>query len=126
MKKNTEEEQQFMVETKVLTADEKLEIKKLPDKEKLKNILEFLKHVIGTTKTPWVSWALIEKNYESLIGTTRKVEHDLWKIMEPVTYSLADDDPKAENPIIYEYKMGNAYYYTPVKMIRLYCQSEEL
>lgn len=85
-----------------------------------------MKKTIKESKLPWVSWKLLKDNAEEIVGRTRRPESDLWAIMSPVTYSLVEkEEPKAENPKIYEYKIGNTWIYFPAKIIDVYCESKE-
>lgn len=98
-----------------------------PEDEKLKDVLKFMKKTIKESRMPWVPWKVLEDNAENILGIKKRPEHALWEtVMKPVTFSLVDDEPKARNPRIYEYKIGNAYYYTPMQLIELYCESEKL
>ncbi len=95
--------------------------------DKLKNILIFMKKTIRESNIPWVSWKLLKDNAEKILGSSRRPEADLWAIMQPFTYSLVEKEkePKAENPVFYEYKIGNTWVYFPAKMISLYCEKED-
>ncbi len=94
---------------------------------KLNNILTFMRNTIKESNIPWVSWRLLEDNAGKIIGNSRRPEYDLWAIMQPVTQTLVEkeEEPKAENPEFYEYKIGNAWVYFPAEMITLYCDKKE-
>ncbi len=98
-----------------------------PEDEKLIEVLKFMKKTIKESRMPWVSWRVLEENAEKIMGRRKRPESALWEsVMLPVTSSLVDEEPKAENPRIYEYKIGNSYVYIPAKMLDLYCESNEL
>jgi hypothetical protein len=95
--------------------------------DKLNNILTFMRNTIKESNLPWVSWRLLEDNAGKILGSSRRPEYDLWAIMQPVTHTLVEkeNEPKAENPEFYEYKIGNAWVYFPAEMISLYCGKQE-
>jgi hypothetical protein len=68
-------------------------------------------------KKPLVAWSDLEKNAEKILRTKKKAEDEIWGVMLPHVFSISDDTPKSETPLLYEYKLGAAYYYYPVDMI---------
>lgn len=104
----------------------------ITQKQKVENLLKFIKKEIKRTKTPWISWKKLLQNVKEIVGKTKRPEGDLWPVIASVTYSMTESkkDPDAgpfvENPRLYQYKVGNTWYYIPVKMINLYVDSDEL
>jgi len=100
-------------------------LKELLSKEndKLKRVLIFMNTVIKESSLPWISWKMLSDNAGMILGNSRRPEHDLWAVMQPVTQTLVDreNEPEVENPEFYEYKIGNTWIYYPAKMIELYC-----
>ena len=94
--------------------------------DKLNNILTFMRNTIKESNIPWVSWRLLEDNAGKILGNSRRPDADLWAIMQPLICTLVENEtePEVVNPEFYEYKIGNAWVYTPAKMITLYCEKE--
>jgi len=96
--------------------------------EKAESLLSFMKEEISRTHLPWVSWSKLLENADRILG--KEVRHpiaELWSILEPITFTLAprEREPKAKNPRIYEYRIGNAWVYFPARMIHSYVESKE-
>ncbi len=100
-------------------------LKELLSKEddKLKRVFIFMNYAIKESNLPWVSWKMLSDNAGMILRNSRRPEHDLWAIIQPLTQTLVDKDnePRVENPEFYEYKIGNTWIYYPAKMIEHYC-----